>query len=314
VTGTPFAAGGTSLRLYPHAELPADRVVEVFREQAVAASTAGFDGIMTSEHHGGFAGYLPNPIQAAGWALEAMPTGWAAPCPLLLPLRPAALVVEEIAWLAARHPGRVGLGVASGSLPADFDLMGLTKDDLTARFTTGLQAVAAALGGHAAGGLEGDPAVARCREHPVPMLSAAMSGAAVRRAAVNGVGLLFDSLTDLARCHELIGTFHDSGGTAPVVLIRRVWLGAAPTQRHHEQVGVYAGYATPGAQSHWDSSAMICGDAEQIAEQLRTSLAATGADALNLRVHAPGLDPVEVSDQIAALRDVVDLLRATRSP
>ena len=36
---------------------------------------AGFDGVTMSEHHGGFHGYLPNPLQAAGWCLEAMPHG-----------------------------------------------------------------------------------------------------------------------------------------------------------------------------------------------------------------------------------------------
>jgi alkanesulfonate monooxygenase SsuD/methylene tetrahydromethanopterin reductase-like flavin-dependent oxidoreductase (luciferase family) len=306
----PFAAGGVSLRLYPHAELAAEQIVAVFRDQATAASAAGFDGIMTSEHHGGFAGYLPNPIQAAGWALDAMPTGWAAPCPLLLPLRPAALVVEEIAWLAARHPGRVGVGVASGSLQADFDLMGLTKDDLTARFAASLRIVADALSGRAAGGLDADPAVARCAAHPVPVLSAAMSTAAVRRAAECGVGLLFDSLTEVSRCRELIDAFRASGGTAPVVLIRRAWVGAAPTPRHHQQVDVYAGYATTGAQTHWDPAAMITGQPGEIAERLRQALADTGADALNIRVHAPGLDPGEVTDQIAALADVVGLLRS----
>jgi alkanesulfonate monooxygenase SsuD/methylene tetrahydromethanopterin reductase-like flavin-dependent oxidoreductase (luciferase family) len=304
----PFAPGSVSLRLYPHAELPAERIVEVFREQAVAASTAGFDGIMTSEHHGGFAGYLPNPIQAAGWALDAMPAGWAAPCPLLLPLRPAALVIEEIAWLAARHSGRVGVGVASGSLQADFDLMGLTKDNLTERFAASLRTVADALSGRAAGGLATDPAVARCASHPVPVLSAAMSTAAVRRAAEAGVGLLFDSLTDVSRCRELIERFRDSGGTAPVVLIRRVWVGAAPTERHHAQVGVYAGYASAGAQTHWDPSAMITGEPDEIAARLADSLRDTGADALNLRVHAPGLDSMQVSDQIASLAAVVRLL------
>jgi alkanesulfonate monooxygenase SsuD/methylene tetrahydromethanopterin reductase-like flavin-dependent oxidoreductase (luciferase family) len=309
----PFAVGSVSLRLYPHAELAADRIVEVFREQAATASSAGFDGVMTSEHHGGFAGYLPNPIQAAGWALDAMPTGWAAPCPLLLPLRPAALVIEEIAWLAARHPGRVGVGVASGSLQADFDIMDLTKDDLTARFATSLRTVAGALSGHAAGDLGGDPAVARCADHPVPMLSAAMSTAAVRRAADCGVGLLFDSLTEVVRCRELIDAYRGSGGTAPVVLIRRAWVGAAPTPRHRQQVDVYAGYATTGAQSHWDPAAMIAGQPAEIADRLRQSLTDTGADALNVRVHAPGLDPGEVTAQIAALADVVELLRsATR--
>jgi alkanesulfonate monooxygenase SsuD/methylene tetrahydromethanopterin reductase-like flavin-dependent oxidoreductase (luciferase family) len=304
----PFCRGSISLRLYRHADLAAEKIVEVFREQAVAASGAGFDGIMTSEHHGGFAGYLPNPIQAAGWALDAMPTGWAAPCPLLLPLRPAALVIEEIAWLAARHPGRVGVGVASGSLQTDFDVMGLTKDALTERFATSLRTVADALSGRAAGDLAADPAVARCASHPVPVLSAAMSTAAVRRAAEAGVGLLFDSLTDAARCRELIERYRAAGGAAQVVLIRRVWLGAAPTERHHAQVGVYAGYASAGAQTHWDPAAMITGGPEQIAKRLADALRDTGADALNLRVHAPGLDPAQVGEQIVSLADVVRLL------
>ena len=127
----PFAPGSVSLRLYPHLNLPAAEIVEELRTQAALASEFGFDGVMTSEHHGGFAGYLPNPLQVAGWCLEAMTAGWAAPCPLLLPLRPAALVAEEIAWLAARFPGRVGVGVASGALQDDFDIMHVPMDDLT---------------------------------------------------------------------------------------------------------------------------------------------------------------------------------------
>ena len=78
---------------------------------------------MTSEHHGGFPGYLPNPLQMAAFILDESPLGWAAACPLLLPLRPTAMVAEEVAWLAARHPGRVGLGVAAGALPLDFEAM-----------------------------------------------------------------------------------------------------------------------------------------------------------------------------------------------
>src|SRR5580704_15063581 len=129
----PLAAGSVSLRLYPHHDLPATEIVTELRVQSALAVEHGFDGVMTSEHHGGFAGYLPNPLQAAGWCLDAMAAGWAAPCPLLLPLRPPALVAEEAAWLAARFPGRVGVGLAAGALAVDFEVMGLTMDDLAAR-------------------------------------------------------------------------------------------------------------------------------------------------------------------------------------
>ena len=120
----PFAAGSVSFRSYPHEGLAATAVLDELRVQASLAVAHGFDGVMTSEHHGGFPGYVPNPLQLAGFLLEAMPAGWAAPCPLVLMLRPAVLVAEETAWLAARFPGRVGLGVAAGALPVDFALMG----------------------------------------------------------------------------------------------------------------------------------------------------------------------------------------------
>ena len=78
----PFAPGSVSLRLYPHNELRAPEVVEELRAQARAAEAAGFDGVMVSEHHGGFAGYLPNPIQTAGFLLDATERVWVAPCPV----------------------------------------------------------------------------------------------------------------------------------------------------------------------------------------------------------------------------------------
>ena len=75
--GVPLAAGSISLRLYPHALAPVQIVDELCR-QAALADAAGFDGVMTSEHHGGFPGYLPSPLQAAAFLLERMSRAWAA--------------------------------------------------------------------------------------------------------------------------------------------------------------------------------------------------------------------------------------------
>lgn len=315
----PFARGSVSLRLYPHGDLPAARVVEVLREQARASATHGFDGVMTSEHHGGFASYLPNPLQVAGWLLEAMPTGWAAPCPLLLPLRPPALVAEEAAWLAARFPGRVGLGVAAGALADDFDVMGVTMDDRTERFADGLAFVAAALSGRATGVVAGDPAIQRCADQPVPVLSAAMGVTAARRAADCSVGLLFDSLTAPARIRQIADAYRAAGGTGPCVLIRRVWIGAPPVDLVARQVGVYRSYATSAAQSHWEGDQLVGDrDGERIAAALAEAMSQTGADALNVRVHVPGVDPAAALEQIVRLGgEVLPALRkqlAEREP
>jgi alkanesulfonate monooxygenase SsuD/methylene tetrahydromethanopterin reductase-like flavin-dependent oxidoreductase (luciferase family) len=314
VPQTPFAAGSISLRLYPHNDLPAPEIVSVMREQGRRAAECGFDGVMVSEHHGGFAGYLPNPIQACNFLLDAMASGWAAPSPLLLPLRPAALVIEELAWLAARFPGRVGVGLASGSLEHDFTVMGLTKDGLTQRFADSLEIVAAALGGQElpeqVAVLSGDPAVAACRQSPVPMVSAAMSNAAVRRAAAYGMGLLLDSLTASERCAEMVARFREYGGTGPVILIRRVWIGEGVGVRQDKQVDVYRTYSSEAAQSRWgdNQTQILRGDIDDVVGGLRDALAATGADALNLRLHVPGVTPKEIAQQTEALAPVLERL------
>ena len=306
----PLAAGSISLRLYPHTGLDADAVVEDLRLQARLAAEAGFDGVMTSEHHGGFAGYMPNPLQAAGWLLEAMPRGWAAPCPLLLTLRPPALVAEEVAWLAARYPGRVGLGMAAGSLVDDFEIMGLTKENLTRRFADGLALVAGALGGADPGRLASDPAIERCRAHPVPLASAAMSAAAVRRAAHHKMGIVFDSMSAPERIALLTDAYRQAGGDRASIVIRRAWVGTPPSLEMAKQVDVYRGYAHPGAQAHWRADELIAGDdARAVADGLLDVMVRAGADACNIRVHAPGISPDQVRAQIVALTEVVARLR-----
>lgn len=310
---TPLGARSVSLRLYPHLDLGATAVVEELRAQAALAAATGFDGVMTSEHHGGFAGYLPNPLQAAGWCLEAMPSGWAAACPLLLPLRPAALVAEEVAWLAARFPGRVGVGVAAGALPADFEIMGTNLDHLTARFTHGLVEVARLLrSGDPDGPLAGDPAIAACADRPVPMVSAASSETAARRAAHVGVGLLFDSLSTPERCRTLTDAYRAEGGTGSCILIRRAWVGEPWQAAVDAQVDVYRGYAPGGAQQHWGGDEQISGTPAEVAAGLVAVLGRAGADALNVRVHFPGVPPDVIREQIERLgRDVVGLVKET---
>jgi alkanesulfonate monooxygenase SsuD/methylene tetrahydromethanopterin reductase-like flavin-dependent oxidoreductase (luciferase family) len=300
-----------SFRCYAHDDLDAPALVEELRTQAVLAVAHGFDGVMTSEHHAGFPGYLPNPLQLAGFLLDAMPTGWAAPCPLLLPLRPVALAAEETAWLAARFPGRVGLGVAAGALPVDFDVMDVGMDDLASRFATALGSLAAFLRGDA-GALAGDRAIADCAEHPIPLVSAAASTTAARRAATAGAGLLFDSLVTPARVRALVDAYRDAGGSAPCILVRRAWVGVPPRALVDDQVEVYRAYAPSAAPAHWGDDEMATGETgADVAAKLVDAVRAAGVDAVNLRVHVPGVRAADARDQIARIGDeVVPVVRA----
>src|SRR5580693_5411101 len=155
----PLAIGSVSLRVYP-LDLTPPEVTANIQEQGRLAEEAGFDGCMTSEHHGGFPNYLPNPLLAATWLLEATEQIWAAPCPMVLPLRPVSQVIEDVAWTHHRFPGRVGVGVCAGALPVDFELAGVPFAELFPRYRAGVVELAAALQGHPQGPLAEDPGVA----------------------------------------------------------------------------------------------------------------------------------------------------------
>lgn len=295
--------GSVSLRLYPHHELDdAAAIVDELRAQARLAADAGFAGVMTSEHHGGFAGYAPNPLQLAGWLLEAMPTGWAAPCPLLLPLRPTAMVAEEVGWLAARFPGRVAVGVAPGALAGDFDVMEAPFDERDDRFRAALPRLVALLRGQELGPLAEDPALLACAAHPVTVISTALSPGAVRRAAEAGAGIVYDGGTPVARLRRLSDGYDEAGGAAPKVLIRRVWVGDPPREAFDRQLEVYRSYSPAAAQQHWRDHGFLCrDDPTGLAGDLASAVQAAGADVLNLRVHVPGVAPGQAREQIERL-------------
>ena len=153
----------------------------------------------------------------------------------LLPLRPVALVAEEVAWLAARFPGRVAVGVAPGALPLDFEAMGVPFEEKLDRFRADLPRLVAMLHGDDLDPLAGDLALARCKEHPVPVISTALSPGAVRRAAAAGAGIVYDGASALDRLRTLSDAYDQAGGDGPKVLIRRVWLGAPPREAFDRQ-------------------------------------------------------------------------------
>jgi alkanesulfonate monooxygenase SsuD/methylene tetrahydromethanopterin reductase-like flavin-dependent oxidoreductase (luciferase family) len=300
----PFSPGSVSLRLYPHNELDAASIVRELCAQASLALATGFDGVMTSEHHGGFAGYMAQPLQMASFILEENTTGWAAAAPLLLPLRSTALVAEEVAWLQARHRGRVGLGVAAGALPLDFEAAGVSLADAVDRFKAELPRLVAMLRGQDLGALEGDPALLACRQAPIPVLSAAVSVAAAIRAARSGAGILMEGMSAPDRLARLTRAFDEAGGTGSKVLIRRAWLGRLRSGLVDDQRAVYESYAT-GATAFGADQTVASDHPDELAERLAAAMGVVGADALNLRVQLPGMEPEQVREQIEEIASTV---------
>ena len=161
--------------------------------------------------------------------------------------------------------------------------------------------MAGALGGTDPGRLAADPAIARCREHPVPLVSAAMSATAVRRAAGHRMGIVFDSLSAPGRIRALVDAYRSAGGAGPAILIRRVWVGSAPADEMGRQVDVYRGYAAAGAQSHWGADELVAGpDAGAVADELLDVAARAGADA-STSGSTPRASPLKRSGSRSAL-------------
>lgn len=306
LTSAPFARASISLRLYPHDLDPREVVREVATQSAIAEQ-AGFDGVMTQEHHGGFPNYLPNPLLMATWALEATTRLWAAPCPILLPLRPWTQLVEDIAWTSHRHPERVGIGVGAGAFPLDFEMAGVPFDELRQRFNAALPKVAAAFAGQAEPPLANDPGVAALAQRPVPLVVAAQGPLTVKRAGKLGLGVIYSSLQGRERTRELSDIHAEAGGRGARILIRRVWLGEPPAESVETQMSRYRAVSPSDLQEHWDRDGGLVAatDGNELAERVYEEIATTGCDAVNLRVFQAGMAPEQVRAQIEALGEAV---------
>jgi len=287
------------MRVYPH-DLPVRAQVAEARLQARLAVEAGFDGVMIAEHHCGFPGYFPNPHQIGGFLLAAMPHGWMAAAPMLLPMLPYGMFAEYLAWLNAAYPGRVGGGFASGAFPADFAIVGVPFEEIGQRFKDALPKVVAALRGDDTTELAGDRALQACKDDPVPVVAAAQSLPAVRRAAGLGIGILYDSLQTNEHSRKLSDAYDAAGGDAAKILIRRVWIGDPPEENAAAQMQAFRSVATDRVAKNWgDADQLVHGrDGIEAAEKLAAVLRESHANAVNIRVHLKGLTPEQVRAQI----------------
>jgi alkanesulfonate monooxygenase SsuD/methylene tetrahydromethanopterin reductase-like flavin-dependent oxidoreductase (luciferase family) len=308
----PFAPGSIIYKPYV-CEGEADARIDDLLGQARAAEAAGFDGVCVSEHHLGFPGYFPNPLQAVSWILESTERIWVAPAPMLVLLRPVALVAEELAWLAARYPHRVGAAFAAGSIAADFELAGTDQQDLPARFETALRAICSILSGDVPDELCADPALRLLREHPIPVASAASSLTACRRAARVGCGVLLESSITTAEVIRQVSAHRDAGGTGPIVLVRRAWIGADPPVELERARDQLVRATVPDyRRGAWlaPEDMIVHGGAAHVADEMVSLMRATEAQVLNLRVHVPGLAPAEVIHQIELIGEALPLIRS----
>lgn len=293
--------GSVSVGLHKHDIGDPHRCVELMREQTSAVERAGFDGVTFSEHHLGYPGYFPNPMLAMSFALASTERIWAGPMPTVLALRSPALVIEDLSWLEAAYPNRVVAGFAAGNQIREHETYSGGGSGVARRFESALRIVAGVLreskGEHV---LLADEAVARARGS-IPLISAARSRTAVMRAVELGMGLLLSPTISVEATRRYTDQYRSAGGLGACILIRRIWVDGDGSKTDHAPSD-----HRPGAET-WT----VSGSAESVSERLGALLEATGADAVNVRIHTPSLNADVVDEQIRRIgSEVLPGLRA----
>ena len=116
-----------------------------------------------------------------------------------------------------------------------------------------------------------------------------------------------EGLSTVERLASLCAAYDEAGGTQSKVLIRRVWLGEPLTELVEKQRQVYQSYSSGSFPA---DQTLTTTDPTAMAETLHQMMLAVGADAVNLRIHLPGLDTGDARRQIVSLaEDVVPRLR-----
>lgn len=298
---SPFAAGSISLGLSAVSG-DARAIAGRLRDDAITAVSVGFDGVTLSEHHGGFPHYVPSPLTLAAGILGQLPRGWAVAAPAILPLRPPVTVAEDLAWLAALYPGRVGAGFVPGYQRRDFEVLGAEFAGRHVAFWRGLATLVCTLG--AGSPLRADPAIASA---DLPVLVGVSGPVAARRATAAGVGMLVTSLRRRpAAVQLLVDAYTAAGGTMPTTLIRRVHVGNLAAGGFGRSMGDWRSQAE--ASASWlaaDDDSLVSGSPAAVADELARSLTDSGCRALNIRIDAYTAQPELIGDQIAALGELV---------
>jgi hypothetical protein len=120
---------------------------------------------------------------------------------------------------------------------------------------------------------------------------------------------LMEGMSAVDRLSRICASYDEAHGRQSKVLIRRVWVGDPQRELVDRQRKVYATYAE-GSGAFGTDQTISGHDPDQVAGRLHEVLTVSGADALNLRVHLPGMAPDEVREQILRLgQDVVPRLR-----
>jgi alkanesulfonate monooxygenase SsuD/methylene tetrahydromethanopterin reductase-like flavin-dependent oxidoreductase (luciferase family) len=242
--------------------------------------------------------YVPQPLTIANWILESTSCIWSGAAPMLLTLADPRVIAEQVAWMSARFPGRVGLGVAPGNRATDFELLGRSFEARFKHFRSQLEIFAECRG---ANGLMGrDWAIGEGYLERVPVVVTAQSRPAIDRATRLGFGLALGG--DLDTVKDLVSYYRGSGEGGPLWWMRRFWVGTPLPEVVEALDSVYI---TAGTRHSGNVAAIHTGSPETVADRIADEMIQCSLTCINLRPHLPGVPREEISEQIQAFGENV---------
>jgi alkanesulfonate monooxygenase SsuD/methylene tetrahydromethanopterin reductase-like flavin-dependent oxidoreductase (luciferase family) len=188
-------------------------------ELAVAAETAGFDGVWVSEHHGADDGYLPAVLPAL--AAVAAVTGRIrlGMGVALAPLQPALRFAEDCAVVDQLSGGRLTVALAAGWRRREFEWFGIPFGERVARTLDLVDICRAAWTGerfsHAGRAVSVESAVVTPTPvGRIPIWLGGTADAAVARAARFGDGYFASPRADLEIFRDRVAVFDAAAAAA----------------------------------------------------------------------------------------------------
>jgi alkanesulfonate monooxygenase SsuD/methylene tetrahydromethanopterin reductase-like flavin-dependent oxidoreductase (luciferase family) len=188
-----WGLGGLSAQSRQHDAAGYHRALRGSVELAVAAESAGFDGVWVTEHHFVDDGYLPAPLIALAAIAERTSHVQIGTQVLLAPLYSPLKLAEDAAVLDQLSGGRLVLGVGLGYQDREYAAFGVAREDRVRLLRQCASVARMAWAGHPIEVAGHEPVTVRplpFRAGGPPLWIGAIAEGGVRRAAHIGDGFI----------------------------------------------------------------------------------------------------------------------------
>ena len=267
-----------------------------FAQEAALLDTLGFHSLWTAEHRLWYDGWCPALLHAAAAAVRSTTSLRFGNAMLLLPQHDPVALARNALTLDRLSGGRVELGVGLGHRDAEFDALGLRRDQRGRLMDAGLETLTSVWKGHG------------------PLWIGGLAPAALERAARGGHRLMLPQTVLAGELRSYVERFRELGGTS-VGVMRDVWVqpdpvrasafSAAMLRHYREEAGAWwvlrgeVGFSAPESldrQMRRVADCALIGPAGAVAEGLAEVFEA-GAELVLLRLVFDFVESARLRDQ-----------------